>query len=772
HIGLETVLLKGEGFTPLAAEGDFVKPGDPLIAFDAALIARKAASLLTIMVITSGEKVASYHPISGMAEAGVTEVLKLTLAGEAKLEKKEIIGEEVYSDPIAILNPAGIHARPAAMVASRAKGFSAEIRLIKGGRAANAKSVVALMGLEVKQHDKVVVQAEGPDARAAVDALAPLIFSGMGENLHALPKEKPARPILEPPRLFSNDPNILLGVTASPGLVTGKIFQLRHESFQLEEAGEGIDKENQILLAAIHAAQTELAGVQKNMRDRAETDKAAIFAAHLELLEDPELIEGARRLLRDGKSAAFAWQKSYTEQAQSLAGLNNELLAGRANDIRDVGRRVMLKLTGGAPQVQAIPKNSIIIARELSPSDTAALDKNTVVGFCTTGGSATSHASILARAMAIPAVAAIEERALELADGLEAVLDGDQGQLRLSPTEIEVSHIRNIQQQAAAQRASELAEAENEAKTPDGRRIKVVGNIGGVADAEEVPRLGGDGVGLLRSEFLFLQRPQAPSVEEQEAMYVAIAKALGPQRDLVVRTLDVGGDKPLAYLPMPPEINPFLGVRGIRLNLLGTDLFRDQVRAVIKAAGFSRLHIMFPMVTSITELREAKAVVQQEIKALGLADPVKIGIMVEVPAAALLAEELAKEADFFSIGTNDLTQYTLAIDRGHPRLAAMADALHPAVLRLIDQTVKGAHKHGRWVGVCGGLAGEIPAVPVLAGLGVDELSVSVSSIPAVKAAVRRRTLADCEAVAREVLVLSTAAEVRTRLASFAAEYAG
>jgi phosphocarrier protein FPr len=485
-------------------------------------------------------------------------------------------------------------------------------------------------------------------------------------------------------------------------------------------------------------------------------------------LEDPELIELARKALRQGKSAAFAWNQAFTAQADSLAGLNNELLAGRANDIRDVGRRVLMHLTGTEKKSLNISKNTILIAEDLTPSDTASLDKNAVVGFCTTKGSATSHASILARSMAIAAIAAIELRALDIPDGTLVVLDGDKGELRLAPSEREVDQIKVMQKQAADTRAVELAEAMNPAVTTDNHTIKVVGNIGGVSDAQEVPSLGGEGVGLLRSEFLFLQRTVAPSEEEQEAMYVAIAKILGPERDLVVRTLDVGGDKPLAYLPIPMEINPFLGVRGIRLNLLGQNLFRSQVRSIMKAASFTKLHIMFPMVTSVTELREAKEIVMEEKKKMGLTEPVHIGIMVEVPAAAVMADGLAREADFFSIGTNDLTQYTLAIDRGHPKLAAMADALHPAVLRLIEQTVNGAHRQGKWVGVCGGLASEILAVPVLIGLGVDELSVSVSSIPAVKAAVRRHSLSACRALVTDILPMLTAAEVRKTLQDFSA----
>lgn len=770
HIGLETVMLKGQGFTAKVAEGDTVKPGDLLIAFDAAFIAHNASSLLTLMIIANGERVASYHPASGTARAGETPVLKLRLTENAMGAEAGKAGETLASTPIVIPNPAGIHARPAGVLVINAKRFASDLRLVKDGREANAKSVVSLMSLEVKQHDRVVLTAAGSDAASALETLVPLISAGFGENLHANPAKLAPPPA--PSRRESDDPNVLFGVSASPGLVTGRIFQMRHADIAVTEEGKGFEPENRFLLEAIAAAQKELSALQDTMRQRADTDKAAIFAAHQELLEDPELIEGSRTRLRDGKSAAFAWSASFTEQAETLAGLKNELLAGRANDIRDVGRRVLLHLTGTEQKSIAVPEDAILIAVDLTPSDTAGLDKARVVGFCTTGGSATSHASILARSMSLPAVAAIEERVLELPNGTVAVLDGDNGELRLAPSEEEVARIRQRQEDAAAARAVELAEAARPAETLDGQRIKVVGNIGGVAEAEEVPPLGGEGVGLLRSEFLFLQRAAAPSEDEQAAMYAAIAKTLGQDRDMVVRTLDVGGDKPLAYLPMPQEENPFLGVRGIRLNLLCAELFRSQVRAILQAAPYTRLHIMFPMVASATELRDAKAIVMEEKSSLGITAPVQIGIMVEVPSAAIMAEGLAREADFFSIGTNDLTQYTLAMDRGHPRLAAMADALHPAVLRLIDLTVKGAHAHGKWVGVCGGLAGEIPAVPVLLGLGIDELSVSVSVIPAIKAAVRRQNLSDCRTLAAEVLSMLTAREVRARLTAYASETAG
>lgn len=773
HIGLDTVLLKGRGFTPKIRQGANVEPGDPLIDFDASFLAHNAVSLLTMIIISNGDRVRSHSPGSGIAVAGKTPVLELLLSSDAAEREtgKSKESETMISDPIVILNPAGLHARPAAVLANNAKQFAADLRLCKDGREANAKSVVSVMSLEVKQHDRVTLAAKGTDAAEALEVLAPLISAGLGESLHAIPAKPAPASAQAAPRPKSENPAILLGVPASPGLVTGQVFQMRHAAIAVTELGQGAEAENKLLLQSLREAQNELEKLQNAMRQRADTDKAAIFAAHQELLEDPELLEEARNLIKEGKSAAFAWQESFTKQAAALASLNSELLAGRANDIRDVGRRVLLRLTDAkdASQASDTPSNAILIAEDLTPSDTANLDKSKVVGFCTTGGSATSHASILARSMSLPAVAAIEEKALDLPNGTLVVLDGGKGELRLAPSDEEVARIRAMQEEAAAIRRVELAEAERPAATTDGCRIKVVANIGGVADAAEVPALGGEGVGLLRSEFLFLQRADAPTEEEQAAVYTTIAKTLGLERDLVVRTLDVGGDKPLAYLPMPPEINPFLGIRGIRLNILGTALFRSQVRSILCAAPFTRLHVMFPMVSTVEELRDAKAIVKQEQEALGASVSVQVGIMVEVPSAAILAEGLAREVDFFSIGTNDLTQYVLAIDRGHPRLAKQADALHPAVLRLIAQTIRGAHKYGKWVGVCGGLASDLPAIPVLLGLGVDELSVSVSAIPAVKAAVRRQNMKACRELADDVLDMLTASEVRARLSAFEKE---
>ncbi|MDG4606597.1 MAG: phosphoenolpyruvate--protein phosphotransferase, partial [Candidatus Contendobacter sp.] len=344
-------------------------------------------------------------------------------------------------------------------------------------------------------------------------------------------------------------------------------------------------------------------------------------------------------------------------------------------------------------------------------------------------------------------------------NGTPVILDGGKGTLRLNPTPEEVARIRRTQERQADRRTVELAAAHQPAITLDGHRVEVVGNIGGLADAEQVSALGGEGVGLLRSEFLFMERATAPNEDEQFEAYKAIAEALGPDRPLIIRTLDVGGDKPLSYLPIPKEDNPFLGERGLRVGLDRPEILRTQLRAILRAAAFGKVLIMFPMVGLLSELRDAKAILEEERQQLGVG-PIPTGIMVEIPAAAVMAAQFAREADFFSIGTNDLTQYTLAMDRGHPKLAPKVDGLNPSVLRLIAWTVQAAHAEGKWVGVCGGIASDPQAVPLLIGMGVDELSASLPTIPSIKAQIRSLRLSECRQQAQTALTLETAADAR------------
>lgn len=765
HVGLDTVNLKGAGFTPRVRKGDPVSTGQALIDFDADAVAVRARSLLTQIVITNGEKVARMEYRTGKVLAGRDPILVLHLADGVSLGAAPVaaaavpVGPTATSAPVVVPNPQGFHARPAAVLANLAKRFRSDIQLLRGDEKANAKSVVALMAMQVAKGDTVRFGATGVDAEEAVAALCEAVAEGLGEDAHGAQMPAPAatRPVATAPSV-PDEPGVLRGVGASPGLAVGQVFQLRRQEFDIAETMGDAATERRQLESALEQAKGELELLQSRMTENADPSKAGIFAAHRELLDDPDLVEGAFAGIAAGKSAGYAWRRAYSAQAERLAGLQHELLAARATDIRDVGERVLRLVTGEKPRQVEMPPQTILMAEDLTPSDTATLDRARVLGFATVLGGATSHVAILARSLDLPAVAGVDPRALEIPDGTPVVLDGTRGLVRVAPSDEEMARSREDLQRQAERRKTLMETAHATATTRDGVQIEVAANVGSVADTEQAVSLGAEGVGLLRSEFLFLGRATPPTEDEQAEIYMGVARVLGPGRTLVIRTLDVGGDKPLPYLPIPKEENPFLGERGLRVMLGRPELLRTQFRAILRAAGLARVMIMLPMVTTVTEFRAARLIFDEERSRLGNPD-VPLGIMIEVPAAALLAEAFAREADFFSIGTNDLTQYTLAMDRGHPKLAAQADALHPAVLRLIDTTVQGAAKHGRWVGVCGGIAGDVNAVPLLVGLGVKELSVAAPAVPAVKARVREVTMEQCRALATRALACSTPAEV-------------
>lgn len=769
HIGLETVMLKGKGFNVKVHEGQSVETGTPLIEFDADFVAANAKSLLTEIVITNTDRVSNIQAEAGKeVRAGQDVVLIADLTEALPVHTKESTAEKyplqsAESWTITIPNVAGLHARPTAVLVNAAKKYAAEISLVRGDEKANLKSIVGVMGLDVKKGDKVVIKASGVDAVEALKELIVLMESGSGEDPNAAP-ELPQRE--EAVVVQSVVPNVLAGIPSSPGVAVGRVVQLRESEIAVNEFGDSAEEENEKLSKALREADSQLSTLYDRMMQQSDAGKAAIFQAHRELLTDPELLENVRTIIGKGRSAAFAWKQAVRAQADVLSGLKNELLAARANDLRDIERRVLLLLVGkDAEEKRELPDDAILIAQDLTPSDTAALDRKKVVGFCTVRGGATSHVAILARTLSLPAIAGIDAKALDIPDGTIVIMDGRKGTLRLHPGAEEIKKVQAELEREQKEREENLAASKTPAVTSDGRKIEVAGNIGGVADAEQVVALGGEGVGLLRSEFLFLQRELAPTQEEQAEAYGKIADIVGKERSLIVRTLDVGGDKPLPYLPVAAEDNPFLGVRGIRLCLRRPEIFRTQVRAILSAGGKTRMRIMFPMVTTLDELKQAKAVVEEERVKLK-APPVEVGIMVEVPAAAVMSDVLAEHADFFSIGTNDLTQYVLAMDRGNAELGRQADGLEPAVLRMIDQTVRGAEKYGRFVGVCGGLAGEEAAVPLLVGLGVSELSVAAPAIPGIKALVRGLSYEKCRELAQRALKMSSAHEVREAVAEF------
>ena len=742
HIGLDTVNLGGKGFTAL-------------IEFDADYIALHARSLLTLMLVVSGEPFVAPSAGSVLVETG-QPLLRLQLQ-QARAQAEVQTGSAQHSQPQLLPNPNGLHARPAAVLAQAAKGFAATIQLHKQGESANAKSLVAIMALQTVCGDSVHLSATGPDAGQALKVLGELLASGCGETVAVVAVE--TAPVAAPEPEASDE---LRGVCASPGSAFGHVVQLTASALQISELATDQPREREQLQQALASASAQLQVLCDNAAGKAQGE---IFKAHQELLEDPGLLEQAFGLIAQGKSAAFAWQSATHETATLFKGLGNRLLAERALDLEDVGQRVLKLILGVQDSALELPEQAILIAEQLTPSQTATLDTRKVAGFATVGGGATSHVAILARALGLPALCGMSPQVLALANGTAVLLDADQGQLHLQPDPQRVQQLTARRAFEHQRQQQDLQQAALPACTRDGVRIEVSANIASLAEAEQAVNLGAEGVGLLRSEFLYLERSSAPGHAEQVATYSAIARAVGTGHNLVVRTLDVGGDKPLAYVPMEHEANPFLGLRGIRLCLDRPQLLREQFSAILASADLTRLHIMLPMVTQLSELRMARQLLEEQALALGIKALPKLGIMIEVPAAALMADLFAPEVDFFSIGTNDLTQYTLAMDRDHPRLASQADSLHPAVLRLIASTVKAAHAHGKWVGVCGALASETLAVPVLLGLGVDELSVSVPLVPSIKARVRQLDYAECQALTQRVLGLECAGQVRAALQS-------
>jgi phosphoenolpyruvate-protein phosphotransferase len=660
----------------------------------------------------------------------------------------------------------GLHARPASVFVDLAKNFRCDIRVSHGGKTANGKSLVSMLRLGVEQGGIISISADGPDAGEALQALQDAVASGLGEEIdQGVAVPPPEAPAMATTPRIEIEPGALRGVPASPGLAIAPIHHFRRTGRAVARDAVNPAAERADFDHAMDRAGAELEELIGHVQRRAGATEAAIFRAHRGFLDDPELVDAVAERIEQGRSAAWAWREAVEERAAELAALNDPLPAARANDLRDVGARVLRLLNRQEPDGAAgLPGHEIIlVAEDLSPSDTAALDPARVRGLCTALGGPNSHTAILARSLDIPAVVGAGQAVLDLADGAMAVLDGTAGYILPDPDDARIERARAALAQEQERGEAAKAAAYRPAITLDGHRIEVAANIGAVPDAGRTVEAGGEAVGLLRTEFLFQDRTDPPTEAEQYAAYRTMAEALGGL-PLIVRTLDAGGDKPLPYLHMPHENNPFLGKRGLRLSLVRPDLFRTQIRAILRAAVHGSIKIMFPMVASLEEFRAARAIVEELRRELN-APPVEVGIMVEVPSSALMADVLAQEVDFFSIGTNDLTQYVLAIDRGHPDLARQADGLHPAVLRMVDRTVRAAHAQGKWVGVCGNLAADPAAAPILVGLDVDELSVSVPNIPALKAQVRDMDYRDARELARRALECRAADEVRALTAA-------
>lgn len=569
---------------------------------------------------------------------------------------------------------------------------------------------------------------------------------------------------------------ILTGIPAAPGLTHGKTVILRKSELEVPQFDiDNIEQEIQRMHSACEGAEVEIVELKESVGERANSDESAIFEAHKMILEDVALLERAEKAICQGINAEKAWIDAIEFFAQMMEQIPDETLSSRAVDIRDVGRRVLCHLLGVNLRGIDLYEPSVVVGEDLTPSDTASLDKDMVLAFCTASGGPTSHTAILAKAFGLPAVVGIGEQLLSVPDGTLVLVDGNLGEVHVEPSDEILAAFISREEAASALLAVAREAAQSPAVTADGEHVEVVANVGGVVDAPLGIRNGAEGIGLFRTEFLYLDRKSMPSEEEQIEAYVSVFSNY-PGLPVVVRLLDIGGDKVIPYLNLPEELNPFLGWRGIRMLDGADEIFLHQYRALLQAGAQSDvdLKIMAPMVSGISEVRAAKAVLDKakaELAAEGktfLAD-VEFGIMVEVPSAALLADRLAKEVDFFSIGTNDLTQYTLAVDRTNSKVAYLANSLNPAVLALIKNTIDCAHAEGKWVGLCGELAGEPLATPILLGLGLDEFSMSPAQVPVIKQVMRQLHKNDCRRLAAEVLILSNADDVVQASKAFLSE---
>jgi phosphoenolpyruvate-protein phosphotransferase len=558
----------------------------------------------------------------------------------------------------------------------------------------------------------------------------------------------------------------LQGIPASDGIAIGPIFIYQPETLTIERrAITDPAAEVARLDAAIITANADLLTLKAKTEAAIGREEAQIFEVHRMFLEDAAFAGATKEAIENEKiNAEAALAQTVDALVAQFEALEDDYFRQRAADIKDVGQRLLRLLTGaGGSSLANLSAAAIILAADLTPSDTAAVDRAMVLGFGTATGGATSHTAILARSLGIPAVVGLGEEILRLAATDQLIVDGGSGQIWISPDAATIAayEARRATQQEG--QAEALRHAHEPAITTDGHQVEIVANIGSLADAQQAIEMGAEGVGLLRTEFLFLERNTLPGEEEQYQVLRAIADVF-QQRPLVVRTLDAGGDKQIPYLDMPVEQNPFLGRRAIRLTLAEPELFQAQLRAILRAGHERNIKIMFPMISSINELRQARAQLDQAKLALAAekiphTESPEVGIMIEIPSAAILADALAPLVDFFSIGTNDLAQYTLAADRTNPLVAPLADPLHPAVLRLIREVIEAGHSHRKWVGMCGELAGNPLAIPVLLGLGLDEFSMTASAIPAAKALLRSLSVSQVQRVADVCLDLTDLEEI-------------
>ena len=571
---------------------------------------------------------------------------------------------------------------------------------------------------------------------------------------------------------------MITGIPASPGIVFGKALVLKEEKIVLDTqkiSEDQVEAEVARFYAGREAAVEQLNSIHQRALKSLGEEKAAIFEGHLMILEDEELEEEIIDYLRSNKvNASVAASKIIDQQVEMLSEIDDEYLKERAGDIRDIGNRLIKNILGmHIVDLGDITEESILVAYDLTPSETAQLNLEKVLGFITDIGGRTSHTSIMARSLELPAIVGTNDVTARVNTGDYLILDAVNNRVYVNPTQAEIDELKTLEAKLAEEKAELAKLKELPAVTLDGHKVDVVANIGTIRDCEGAHRNGAEGVGLYRTEFLFMDRDQLPSEEEQFIAYKEVVEAM-EDRLVVLRTMDIGGDKELPYLNLPKEMNPFLGWRAVRIALDRREILHAQLRAVLRASAFGKLAVMFPMIISVEEIRELKSVLETlkaELRAEGKAfdENIQVGVMVETPSAAVNAKFLAKEVDFFSIGTNDLTQYTLAVDRGNELISHLYNPMSPSVLGLIKQVIDASHAEGKWTGMCGELAGDERATLLLLGMGLDEFSMSAISVPRIKKLIRHVNYQEVKALADEALQKPTAAEIDQLIQAFLAE---
>lgn len=767
HVGIDTVALEGRGFELLVAEGDRIESGQPLLRFDLSVLAEKASALITPIVLVNAESyellTASTGRIVGLGEPLVA-IRRLSSQGAVQgdvTDPAQDLG--AWASVSVVLQGAhGLHARPSALIAGAARTFLGPVEADLGEKTANAKSATALMRLEAHQNDHLVLRAKGPGAETILASLAQLIT-----DWRDAPDAEPQTPQAPTPAavLAEAASGFLPGVRAAPGFAVGEALVFKAPVVTIPETTGAVAEESERLLQALLGLDADLQIEVRHHRG----PEAEILKAHLAILDDPELKKAALAAIAAGVNAGQGWAKAMAAEKAIFAQMADARMRARVADLEDLEQRVLAKLYG-APDL-SFPKDRpvILVAKDVTPSIMTALKGSSVVGIALYEGGATSHAAIIAQSQGLPMIVALGQAAKGVQAGQTLILDAQKAQLETEASALRLTEARALEAILLAERTEALNNAKALAHTRDGVRIEVFSNLGGLADVEPALKSGAEGCGLLRTEFLFQDRLTPPSEDEQYADYRAIAEALGG-RDLIIRTLDVGGDKPIAYLDLPREDNPALGLRGIRTSFWSEPLLRDQLRALIRVAAEFPVKIMLPMVVEKTEVQRVRDLLALYGQELGITAPVALGIMIETPASAVLAPGLIEVCDFFSVGTNDLTQYALAMDRGHAGLAARVDHAHPAVLNLIALAARAVNggagqAKGAFLGVCGGAAADLDMAPILIGLGVRELSATAAQIPALKSLIAKLDLKACQDLAVQTLGLGTAAEVRARAAA-------